>query len=143
MRRAIGYFGVALYGVVKFVKWARGASIWPSWPRAHVVADMAVSAALDDPGFPPLTPGTPGTGFPVEISVLTPLKRIRDRSGYRLHEHGRTWNSVRASRSCYRKCPGTANGQRTGSGKPWRARPGSSWTFMTIQPSGCTSSAPR
>jgi AMMECR1 domain-containing protein len=24
----------------------------------------------------------------VEISVLTPLKRIRDRSGYRLHEHG-------------------------------------------------------
>ena len=34
-----------------------------------------------------MTPGTPDT-FPVEISVLTPLKRIRDRSGYRLHEHG-------------------------------------------------------
>jgi AmmeMemoRadiSam system protein A len=45
-------------------------------PLHHVVAECAVSAATRDPRFPPLTlPELPGSH--IEISVLTPLRRVQ------------------------------------------------------------------
>ena len=52
------------------------------------MGEMALSAALEDPRFPPLVPGASEAGISVDISVLSPLKRIRNRDGFRLHEHG-------------------------------------------------------
>lgn len=46
-------------------------------PLYKVVADMAVSAAFDDPRFPPLT-ATEFGKIDLEISILTPLQRVHD-----------------------------------------------------------------
>ena len=60
-----------------------------SEPLAAAVAELTLSAALDDPRFSPLTAGDgDGTDIEIEISVLSPLKRIHARESFRLHEHG-------------------------------------------------------
>jgi AmmeMemoRadiSam system protein B/AmmeMemoRadiSam system protein A len=51
------------------------------------VTRLVISAATEDPRFPPLMPGYSGE-LDVEVSLLTPMKRIRGRELYRLHEHG-------------------------------------------------------
>lgn len=55
-------------------------------PLAETVPEITLSAALDDARFAPLTPG--GAEIEIEISLLSPMKRIRSRESYRLHEHG-------------------------------------------------------
>jgi AmmeMemoRadiSam system protein A len=45
-------------------------------PVADVVAECAVSAALRDPRFSPLTPEEFAAGAEIEISVLTPRQRV-------------------------------------------------------------------
>ncbi|HSL21203.1 MAG TPA: AmmeMemoRadiSam system protein A [Vicinamibacterales bacterium] len=45
-------------------------------PLAEAVAHCAVSAALRDPRFRPLTPGELENGTAIEISVLTPMQRV-------------------------------------------------------------------
>lgn len=52
---------------------------------AHSVPDLALSA-LHDPRFPARARAP--EGVEVEISILTPMKRLRDASGFRLREHG-------------------------------------------------------
>ncbi len=55
-------------------------------PLAEAVPELTLSAALDDPRFEPLKkPKHPVT---IEISVLTPMRRVRDASGFRLGRHG-------------------------------------------------------
>jgi AmmeMemoRadiSam system protein B len=53
---------------------------------AQAVGEMALSAALDDPRFEPL--GADGGEIEIEISLLSPMKRIRSREAYRAGEHG-------------------------------------------------------
>jgi len=55
-------------------------------PLADAVPELTLSAALDDPRFEPLR----AANHPVEIeiSVLTPLRRIRDASAFHLRRHG-------------------------------------------------------
>jgi hypothetical protein len=55
-------------------------------PLARTVPEMTLAAALDDTRFPPVTPDE--TGLDIEISVLSPFKRIPDRSAFRVNEHG-------------------------------------------------------
>ena len=55
-------------------------------PLAHAVPDMTLAAALDDPRFTPLLGSA--DGLHIEISVLTPMKRVRDASRFRVGEHG-------------------------------------------------------
>jgi uncharacterized protein (TIGR00296 family) len=45
-----------------------------------------MSAALDDSRFDPVSPSE--EGITVEISVLSPMKRIVQAGDFRLHEHG-------------------------------------------------------
>jgi AmmeMemoRadiSam system protein A len=56
-------------------------------PLAEAVLRMVVSAATEDPRFAPIEPGFTGS-LDIEISLLTPMKRVRSRDSYRLHEHG-------------------------------------------------------
>jgi MEMO1 family protein len=55
-------------------------------PLAKSVGELALSAALDDPRFRPATE----TSGPIdlEISVLTPFRRIRDAGGFAVGRHG-------------------------------------------------------
>lgn len=55
-------------------------------PLARTVPEMTLAAALDDTRFPPL--GRDETGIEIEISVLSPFKRILDRGAFRAGEHG-------------------------------------------------------
>jgi len=55
-------------------------------PLAKDVADLALSAALDDPRFRPAAK-TEGP-IDIEISLLTPLRRIADRAGFCAGRHG-------------------------------------------------------
>jgi AmmeMemoRadiSam system protein A len=55
-------------------------------PLAETVPDLALSAALDDPRFP-VRVNIPDD-LDIEISVLTPLKRIRDWKSFRIGRHG-------------------------------------------------------
>lgn len=55
-------------------------------PLARTVAEMTLAAALDDSRFEPVA--REETGIDIEISVLSPFKRIVDRSAFRVHEHG-------------------------------------------------------
>ncbi len=55
-------------------------------PLAMTVPELALSAALDDSRFQPVSPGE--TGFDIEISILSPMKLIPDRSAFRVNEHG-------------------------------------------------------
>ncbi|HVX66323.1 MAG TPA: AmmeMemoRadiSam system protein B [Bryobacteraceae bacterium] len=55
-------------------------------PLDRLVPRLALSAALDDPRFPPLRPGDAEPT--VEISVLSPLKRLCSLERFRVNEHG-------------------------------------------------------
>jgi AmmeMemoRadiSam system protein A len=55
-------------------------SLWESVP------DLTIAAATEDRRFPPLARGE--TGVEIEISVLSPMKRILDQSGFRVNIHG-------------------------------------------------------
>ena len=55
-------------------------------PLAETIPDLALSAALEDPRFPP---GEAVAGpFEIEISVLTPLRRIVRCADFQLGRHG-------------------------------------------------------
>jgi AmmeMemoRadiSam system protein A len=56
-------------------------------PLAQAVGEMALAAAFGDPRFPPVT-ADELDGLDVEISVLTPLRRISDPSEIHIGEHG-------------------------------------------------------
>ncbi len=56
-------------------------------PLYEVVADMAVSAAFNDPRFPPLAPHE-FDKIDIEISALTPLKQIYDINEIQVGTHG-------------------------------------------------------
>lgn len=60
-------------------------------PLARTVPEMTLAAALDDTRFPPV--GRDETGIELEISVLSPFKRIPDRSAFRVNEHGAVLHS--------------------------------------------------
>ncbi len=53
----------------------------------NTVKDMAVAAAFDDPRFPPLTKDE-FNDIDIEISALTPLKRIKDINEIEVGKHG-------------------------------------------------------
>ena len=67
-------------------------------PLACTVPEMALAAALDDPRFAPLSaaPNQVEVGIEIEISLLSPMKRVRDRAAWRLHEHGAQLQSAGA-----------------------------------------------
>lgn len=56
-------------------------------PLFQTVKEMAVQAAFADPRFPPLTPDELSE-LDLEISVLTPLERIKDPSRIEIGKHG-------------------------------------------------------
>ncbi|MFW6180694.1 MAG: AmmeMemoRadiSam system protein A, partial [Spirochaetota bacterium] len=56
-------------------------------PLYQAVQEMAVSAAFEDPRFPPLRPEELDD-VEVEISVMSPLKRVRSAGEIRVGEHG-------------------------------------------------------
>jgi AmmeMemoRadiSam system protein A len=56
-------------------------------PLHQAVREMAVSAAFEDPRFPPLRPEELDD-VEVEISVMSPLKRVRSAAEIRVGEHG-------------------------------------------------------
>jgi len=55
-------------------------------PLAEAVPTLTLEAALDDPRFP-RRPSVPD-GLNIEISVLTPMKRIRDWRSFQIGRHG-------------------------------------------------------
>ncbi len=56
-------------------------------PLYKTVQDVAVSAALNDPRFPPVTPDElPFLSY--EVSVLTPLRRVKDIKEIEVGRHG-------------------------------------------------------
>jgi AmmeMemoRadiSam system protein B/AmmeMemoRadiSam system protein A len=56
-------------------------------PLAQTVGDMAVAAAFNDPRFPPLK-REELADLDIEISVLTPLKKIDDINDIKVGKHG-------------------------------------------------------
>ena len=56
-------------------------------PLANVVAEVAVKSALQDPRFPPLSPGEFGEAS-LEVSVLSPLQPVHDIGEIRIGLHG-------------------------------------------------------
>ena len=56
-------------------------------PLYEMVSEMAKSAAFEDPRFPPLRRGEL-KGTDIEISVLTPMRRIHSLEEFQLHRHG-------------------------------------------------------
>jgi AmmeMemoRadiSam system protein A len=56
-------------------------------PLTELIEDMAVAAASQDPRFPPLS-GPELEQVDLEISVLSPLKRVRDVSEIQVGTHG-------------------------------------------------------
>ncbi len=61
--------------------------IMASRPLVQTVMETAVAAAFEDPRFPPLDPGEL-KDIEVEISVLTPLERVRNPEEIRVGIHG-------------------------------------------------------
>ena len=55
-------------------------------PLAEAVPEMALAAALDDPRFEPRD--SVPEGLDIEVSVLTPMKRIRDYKSFRIGRDG-------------------------------------------------------
>lgn len=55
-------------------------------PLSEVIPELTMAAALDDTRFGRVTPDE--TGIEIEISLLTPMKRIVDRSDFRVNLHG-------------------------------------------------------
>ena len=56
-------------------------------PLHEIVAEMARAAAFEDPRFPPLHREELGD-IDIEISVLTPMRRIQSLDDFQLHKHG-------------------------------------------------------
>ena len=56
-------------------------------PLYEIVSEMARAAAFDDPRFPPLRCEELGD-VDIEISVLTPMRRIKSLDEFQLHRHG-------------------------------------------------------
>lgn len=56
-------------------------------PLYRTVADMALAAAFEDPRFPPLK-ADELPGIDIEISVLSPLRRIASADQFQLGRHG-------------------------------------------------------
>ncbi|HET6461192.1 MAG TPA: AmmeMemoRadiSam system protein A [Syntrophales bacterium] len=56
-------------------------------PLYQTVEEMALAAAFDDPRFPPLKPDE-FKNVAIEISILSPLKRIRDINEIEVGIHG-------------------------------------------------------
>jgi uncharacterized protein (TIGR00296 family) len=56
-------------------------------PLAEAVGEMALAAAFGDPRFPPVAAGELAE-LDVEISVLTPLRKVSDPSEIEIGEHG-------------------------------------------------------
>ncbi|MEK7406623.1 MAG: AmmeMemoRadiSam system protein B [Acidobacteriota bacterium] len=55
-------------------------------PLSSSVPELTLAAALDDSRFESMSPEE--TGIDIEISVLSPFKRIPDRASFRVNEHG-------------------------------------------------------
>ena len=55
-------------------------------PLAEAVPELTLEAALDDPRFPPRA--SVPDGLDIEISVLTPMRRIRDWRSFRIGRDG-------------------------------------------------------
>jgi AmmeMemoRadiSam system protein B/AmmeMemoRadiSam system protein A len=51
-----------------------------------VVPEMTMAAALEDSRFDPVSPSE--TGLEIEVSILSPMKRIAGRGDFRVNEHG-------------------------------------------------------
>jgi AmmeMemoRadiSam system protein B/AmmeMemoRadiSam system protein A len=51
-----------------------------------VIPELTLAAALEDPRFDPIAPSEPGVE--IEISVLSPMKRIPQTSDFRVNVHG-------------------------------------------------------
>jgi AmmeMemoRadiSam system protein A len=58
-----------------------------SAPLLETVAEVAVSAAFDDPRFPPVT-GAEAPRLHLEISVLSPFRRVTDPAEVTVGTHG-------------------------------------------------------
>jgi len=56
-------------------------------PLHEIVAEMARAAALEDPRFMPVTKDELDD-IDIEISVLTPMRRIKSLDEFQLHKHG-------------------------------------------------------
>ena len=56
-------------------------------PLHEIVAEMARAAAFEDPRFPPVSRGELDY-LDIEISVLTPMRRIQSLDEFELHKHG-------------------------------------------------------
>jgi hypothetical protein len=56
-------------------------------PLYEIVAEMARAAAFEDPRFPPLH-REELSDIDIEISVLTPMRRIHSLDEFQLHKHG-------------------------------------------------------
>jgi AmmeMemoRadiSam system protein A len=56
-------------------------------PLWEIVAEMARAAAFEDPRFPPLSRNELDD-TDIEISVLTPMRRIQSLDEFQLHRHG-------------------------------------------------------
>jgi hypothetical protein len=56
-------------------------------PLHEIVAEMARAAAFEDPRFMPVSKGELGD-IDIEISVLTPMRRIQNLDEFELHRHG-------------------------------------------------------
>lgn len=59
----------------------------PDMPVAEVVQEMALAAATQDPRFPPVTPAELNR-IQIEISVLTPRRKINDIHEIEVGKHG-------------------------------------------------------
>lgn len=59
----------------------------PDMPVAEVVQEMALAAATQDPRFPPVTPAELSK-IRIEISVLTPRRKIDDINEIEVGKHG-------------------------------------------------------
>jgi AmmeMemoRadiSam system protein A len=55
-------------------------------PLSHMIGELTLAAALDDPRFRPAS--TEQGPIDVEISLLTPIRRIRDTAAFQLGKHG-------------------------------------------------------
>ncbi len=57
------------------------------FPLYQTVMECAIAAATEDPRFPPVTPGEL-KDIEIEISVLTPLRKVKDISEIEVGRHG-------------------------------------------------------
>ena len=58
----------------------------PGEPLEKSVPELTMAAALEDPRFDPVAPSE--EGLDVEVSILSPMKRITSLGDFRVNEHG-------------------------------------------------------